>query len=472
MEKAIHPWDSLFYLAYEGIAAKGNCFGMSLEGALAQRCRSVYGEPVYRFGFDAGVRAAFNQKHAYQIGDASVRWTLGKLATLDAVRPACVYENVRAALARRDPPLVSMFDLDGFRGHTVLAYECVPAAAGRPLVIRVADPNHPYVPGGPEHPTYIEIDPAADTFKFVTPDGTRYQSTRIVAGLLPGTLMFETPLSQVAGQPRTPYWEFTALLAALGGVVVLAGDATVDQLTADGTPLYGAGAGGPAVAPGGARGWMRLPLLDHGDAAPPQLFANTTQATGRLEFALRGRGAGGCRQYVRTPRHAVLLEAPTSAGRASTFRVLRGGAAPVRAELDTAEGELEVTLGVGTVLDAGRGDSTGALARLGAAAGATAFAQALADGSGVVLRSAGAARPVELEFPRAPAGRVRRVALTLPAGAAGEAVMVRPADVVSPLGEMHVWRVGADGLPHESAPTRVQPRVLDEPVGPIIRLPR
>jgi hypothetical protein len=462
VEKAIHPWDSLFYLAYEGIAAKGNCFGMSLEGALAQTSRSLYGEPVHRFAFDAGLRASVNQKHGYQIGDASIRWTLWKLASLDALHPKAVYENVRAAIARRDPPLLSMFDVDGFRGHTVLAYECPPVAAGKPLVIRVADPNHPYTADATaEHPTWIEIDPAADTFKFVTPNGVKFRSSRIAGGYLPGTVMFETPLSQVAGQPRTPLWEFAALLAALGGLLVLAGDAEAVEFTADGTSLYHRTPDGTAVAAGGARGWMRIPLLDQTLASPPQLFANASHATSRLELTLRGRGAGGCRQYLRTARHAVLLESPTSIGRTDTFRMVRDSDTPMRAELDTTGPGKDVTLGVGTILDAGRGDSAGALVKLGAAPGMTAFAEALADGSGVVIRSAGASRPVELELERTVGNRAQRVAITIPAAPAGEVVMVRPADVVSPLGEMHVRRVAADGQPIGAAPERVQPRALD-----------
>jgi hypothetical protein len=460
VEKAVHPWDSLFYLAYEGLAAKGNCFGMSLEGALAATGRSLYGEPVYRFGFDGGLGATVNHKHGYQLGDASVRWILAKLATLDAVRPAQVYAKVQAAIARRDWPLVSMFELAEFRGHTVLAYECPPAGPGQPLVIRVADPNHPHAGGAP-HPTWIEIDPAADTFKFVTPNGVTFQSTRILHDFLPGTLMFETPVSRVAGHPRTPFWEFAALLAAVGGLIVVAGDAEAAQVTADGAPLYATDPDGArAVAPGGAGGWMRVPLFDHTAAAPPQLFANLSRPTERLELALRGRGAGGGRHYLRTPRHAVLLEGPADAAAADTLRVLRAGGAEPRVELDTAGGAKEVTLGLGAVVDAGRRESVGALVRLGAAPGMTASVQGLAGGPGVVVRSAGEARPlhVELEVGRGDDGQ--RVAFVIPAELAGEAVAVRPEDPASPMGEMRLERVDSEGKPAGGA-VRVQPRPVD-----------
>jgi hypothetical protein len=468
VEKAVHPWDSLFYLAYKGLAAKGNCYGMSLEGALAATDRSLYSEPIHRFGFNDGLRSVFNIKHGYQVGDGSVRWILAKLGTLDAIRPRRVYDNVRAAIARRDWPLISMFNLSSFTGHTVLGYECPPVPAGRPLVIRVADPNAPFGAGGALHPTYIEIDPAADTFRFVTPNGVKYQSTRI-ADLLPGTLMFETPVSQVAGPPRTPFWEFAALLLAVGGVLVVAGDAEAEQLTADGTPLYGAGG---AIAAGGARGWMRLPLLDVTDQAPPQLFASRSRATDRLEIRLRGRAVGAGRHYLRTARHAVILEAATTAGASDTLRMIREGGAEARVEFDTPADAKEVTVGVGTVLDPGRAVSVGAIARLRAARGAPAYAQPLRDGTGVMIRSAGGSQPVELEFERAADGKVQRVAMTIPPVSGEEVTMIRPADVVSPLGEMHVQRVAGDGAPIGPGPVRMEPRVIDAGRPALITIPR
>jgi hypothetical protein len=461
VEKAIHPWDSLFYtLAYKGIAAGGNCFGMSLEGGFAMTGRSLYSQPVHRYNFDNGTAAAFNHKQAYQIGDESVRWILWKLATLDGIRPKRVYENVRSAIARRDCPLVSMFDLKTFTGHTVLAYECPPVAAGRPLIIRVADPNHPFVAGGDLHPTYLEIDPTNDTFRFCTPSGVTYRSAKI-GNLLPATLMMETPVSRVAGPPRTPFWEFIALLSALGGLVILGGDAEAEQLTADGTTLFRSEGGVTTFAPGGARGWMRIPLLEHGTDSPPQVFAQSGAPSNRLELVLRGRKNGSYKQYLRTARQAILLDAPAQTGKSDTFRVVPGEGGQTRVEVDTTGSARQATIGIGSIHDGGRGISYNAVVKLGIASGQPAFAQSLGDGKGLLVRGSGPGQPIEVEVERYVGNKLDRVAMTLPAAVAGETLLVRPSDLLSPLGEMQVTRLSADGQPLSGAVERLRPRALD-----------
>jgi hypothetical protein len=462
-EKAVHPWDSLFYLAYEGLAAKGNCFGISVEGALARTCRSLYSEPIFRFSRDAGAVQTFNLRHGYQIGDSSVRWILGKLTTLAAVRPRRVYDGVRAALARGDWPLLSMFDLKSFNGHTVLAYECPPVTSGQPLVIRVADPNHPFASGGTLHPTYIEIDPVNDTFKFVTPNGVKYQSQKIL-DKLPGTLMLETPISVVAGHPRTPFWEFAALLALLGGLVILAGDADAEQLTADGQNLYGPSAGGfRTIAAGGANGWLRLPVFDHAEATAPQLFAKSGAPSGRLDLTLRGRRAGSYRQYLRTPREAILLEAPSEVAQTDTVRVRQEGL-DTRVEVDTTGRARAATVGLGSIADPGRGVALGAAVSIGLAPGQRAVVAGTRGRPGIVVLPAGPARPLEVVLERATAGVPQRVAVTVAAGVAGEGVTVRPADAASPLGQMEVTRVTAGGQPTGRPVERVQQRALTGPL--------
>jgi hypothetical protein len=458
-ETAVHPWDSLFYLAYEGLAAKGNCFGMSLEGALSLTGRSIYSQPIHRFAVNSGVISAFNLRHGYQVGDASIRWILWKLGTLDAIRPKRVYQNIKSALNRGDWPLLSMFNLKNFSGHTVLAYECPPVASGKPLIVRVADPNHPFKAGSP-HPTYIEIDQAADTFKFRTPNGVSYQSAKI-GSVLPATLMMETPVSLLAGQPRTPFWEFAALLATLGGLVILAGEAEVEQLTADGRELFKTVGGMRTFEAGGANGWMRVPVVDHADTRIPAILAQSGRPSIRLELALRGRGNGTYRQYFRGARQAVVVNAPIQSGKTDTLRMVRMGTIPTRVEVDTTGSARLATLGISSVLDPQRGVFSSASARIGIAAGETAFMQSSADGVGVVIRSAGAARPLDVEFERSVGKQLRRVTLTVPAGAASESLIIKPADSLSPLGEMLVSRFTAGGSPTGLPVQKIQPRSLD-----------
>jgi hypothetical protein len=272
--------------------------------------------------------------------------------------------------------------------------------------------------------------------------------------------MMETPVSRIAGQPRTPFWEFAALLTGLGGLLVLGGDADAEQLTADGTPLYRTVDGERTFVPGGARGWMRLPVFDHEAASPPQLFAQAGRATGTLELAIRGRGPGGYRQYLRTSRQAFLVESPSKKGTLDTFRVIRMDGLHARVEAETT-GAKTASIGLGSLVNPGRGESLGAIVKLGLAGGATAFAETAADGVGLRLRSAGHAQPVEVQFERSVGGVTQRVAITVPAGAAGESLRVRPSDAVSPLGEMQVQRLSAGGEPVGGPVLRLQPRVLD-----------
>jgi hypothetical protein len=90
----------------------------------------------------------------------------------------------------------------------------------------------------------------------------------------------------------------------------------------------------------------------------PSLEAHEEIAGGRRRVYRNGH------IYVRTPREAIAFEAPSEQGQAEAFSIRREGAR-VRVEVDTTGHPKDATVGVGSIVDAGRGEALGVAVSLG-----------------------------------------------------------------------------------------------------------
>ena len=339
-DKVRNPFDTAYYeLAYKSVAAKGNCFGMSLESLYALADRSVFIQPLHQHvgtmgdekdaserNILAGPKGIINEKHGYQLGASAINWYIGQLTNLNAIRPLQVFAQVQTLLARRDWPVLSMVDIDRGSGHAVVPYRTERMADGT-CRIYVADPNVVWRESSSAEPTYVEVRPD-DTFRFVGGSSV-YQSTKIVGGLLPGTLMLAIPFHRLSSIPRTPFWEVLLALTALTGMVlVVAGDAEASTLAVDGRHFYDTSSGARRIRPGAAGQMARIPLLDAADGALPELYVRRGRAAA-VEVDVAGAGGSGRTQLL---THDVNAEVQARTTRGSKDRLKIAGLGTRRPE--------------------------------------------------------------------------------------------------------------------------------------------
>lgn len=458
LQEILNPFDSLFYeVAYKGVAKKGNCFGMSLEAAYARVGRSIFAEPIFQYkargdrveisgdsDLPRSLREAINRKHGYQLGASAIDWTLSRLTNLEALHPLAVYERVDYCLRRGDWPLLSMVTVSGgFRGHTVLPYKCVPGAGSNPHKILVADPNVAWGTAD-DDPTYVEIR-KDDTFRLVG-DPSTYESTSI-AGFLPSTFLFETPFHRLSTQPRTPFWEaMLALSFAVGTVLILAGDAETDQITADGSTFYRRtkGRGSKQIVPNAIDGMARLPLLDF-DGPPTELYARRGATAGTLQLDLKATGKGAYRQGLRTATAGAVVESPVAQGGRDTV-TLRADEAVPAVELTTNEAEKQATVGFAAATDGHERAPTRYTVAIGVVKGETARIQAEPDG-GVAIQPTGKPRPLTVELATVEAGKLQKRTIEVAPESPGEAIAIRPEQTGRPLAGLNLERLAGLGGP-------------------------
>ena len=238
-----HPFDHLFYtVAYEGVCANGNCFGMCLESIYAQNHRSIYGEPLYSDpynGYTAALQGGakpgpgdgtltndINIKHGYQIGAECINYFLGKFVSGETHDPVKTFQESLASFQAGDTPLISI-SKDYFfgGGHCIRPYEWNNQT--NPWTIKVANPNTPasISPDDNAAANVIKIDPKTNTFSIDEAPGTTYTGSASSGGR-----MFSIPYSVLSSPPVTPFWDVLALLAA-GTIIVMGGDGQTKQIT-------------------------------------------------------------------------------------------------------------------------------------------------------------------------------------------------------------------------------------------------
>lgn len=552
-----NPLDALFFeIAYKGVASKGNCFGMSQEARRAVQGHSVFREPLSQYKLPWIIdppsendvnpiwRHQINRAHGGQLGAASLGWFLGRLGDLSAVSPATVYNRVRSLVQSGDRPIISMMALSDFSGHAVLAYD---VADGNPNTIFVCDPNVAFASNGNRAASRIEVHPD-NTFQFFNNGAPhdKYHSSTIVGGLLPGTLMVEIP-SRVLDQPvRTPIWDIIlGLGAAIGGLILIGGDADGTQITGDGASFYGsplavspkvkghliealgeeaatkvmlgelkgftalhAAAGGmiaeqnvlkaggahvagvhaggieglhvspispaaaaalgevpaekviglaeaigpivlaglldPQIRPNAIPGMARLPFLDVED--PPELFLRRGSLPADLKIDWAARGSGAMQAFLRSARTAVGIGGSTVVSQRGALHLDAVGRAQPLVRLESNQAASSMTVDYVVQQDETGRESRRMRADLPVGTGApTTFGPA--EGLGVVIDPGIQGPPVQLQVESRIDGQHQSVAVSLPGLDATDRLVVRPADLGSPLGAQVLERttgVGGD----------------------------
>ncbi|GAA5501779.1 hypothetical protein Dxin01_01518 [Deinococcus xinjiangensis] len=228
-----HPFNALYYeVAYKGAASKGNCFGMGLLSIFSQVGRSIYNEPVNRFGLDDAMKNEVNLKHGVQLGAPFIDFYAGKFLLGQTRDPVRAFRESRDQFMRGDYPLLCITrDMFGAGAHVVRPYRWDDSVT--PWQIYVANPNNPAPSfGDTDVFNIISVDPNANSFTLGTGDkaynGAAWSGGRMVS----------VPFSVVCDTPRTPFWEVFALLAA-ATIIILGDGAQTKQITdAQGRTFY------------------------------------------------------------------------------------------------------------------------------------------------------------------------------------------------------------------------------------------
>jgi uncharacterized protein with LGFP repeats len=278
------PFKWLFYnFVYRGLAEPGNCHGMCLEAIYALLRRSQFVERIYsnplnpyrkdRQRLDPTGRSgdreagdAINIKHGYQVGAASVSWSLFEWGTGGFRDPVRAFIESKAEYDSGNFPVLSISKHDPLstNGHVVWPYEWRafqwendPRQATH-LVIMVADPKHPGVS------SLIHLFPKENNrFQYEHDKDDQWIGDQETGGRL-----VSYPFGLFAAQPSLPSEDWW-LQFHMGALIVLGGDASTRQITDDeGNTFYA-----PSTSPGAAplpnenprtrmRGIVRMPLSD------------------------------------------------------------------------------------------------------------------------------------------------------------------------------------------------------------------
>lgn len=454
-DKLMSPFDSIYYgAAYSGCASKGNCFGMSLEALSTYHNQSIFAEPLYQYKAAGGkydveeadlsktIRETINMKHGYQLGASAIRWVIGKLGNLDAVRPLNVYNNVEYYVRNRQFPIISMMNLDGFSGHAVLAYKVQRGTGSAPHRIYVADPN---VPWGSKtgDPSYIEVY-QNNTFKFFG-SSLSYQSSTIVNGLLPGTLMFEIPFHVVSTIPRTPFWEILSALAFLiGGILILFGDAETDQLTSDGLNYYKKTGAKRYPVPNGIPGASRIPLLDF-TGQLPELYAFNGKLGKNITLQLNGKKNGSFKQMLRSLSNAISVESPIALNAVDTIRVADAHTPKPVLSLTSSQQSKTSKISYGVTLDPKGRDYRRFDIDLQVSKGVTSRLTASPRGGSIEIESGGSVKPVKVAVEMVVNNQLKKVSFTHTPSSSNEVIRIRPKDLTSSLNKLVIERLSSLG---------------------------
>ncbi|HEY0785674.1 MAG TPA: hypothetical protein VGD62_07360, partial [Acidobacteriaceae bacterium] len=270
-----HLWERAFFqLVYRGIAAGGNCFGMSLESLYARNYRAPFVQPIYDSpdntyshdvlgalpspdnANDTAVVQNVNLKVGYQLGAEFINWYIGTEFENNIQDAVLAFKTSRDAFKVGDWPIVmlasSALSQDG---HAVVPYQWLVSFDGAPMVeaseeaigsqplstqawtIRVANPNRPAVMvspnNGPPIPVpddyidcEIQIDPFANSWTFTGAGGT-WSGTKGSDGRI-----FCAPFSLLNYEPAVPGNFVLGLLQGLL-VVIFSGDGQTRQITDD-----------------------------------------------------------------------------------------------------------------------------------------------------------------------------------------------------------------------------------------------
>jgi hypothetical protein len=337
----IHPIDKALYeLIYKNIAQKGNCFGMCSEVMYAFADKSLFTFPLDKYKSLSGnhvidtenelpvtYHEPLTRKQMYQMSSKAVWWALKKLVSFEAIKPLKVFDRVKKRLASERSVIISMIDLANGRGHSVLAYGIDESNHEKKILI--ADPNVPFV-AYPNQPaiSFIKISEENTFSHFSGLHKGDYASNDFIYPILPGSLLLEYPYSVVSDEPSTPGWYIALALAALtGGLIILAGDASVSQITANGNDFYTTFNGEKRIVGNAITDFVRLPVFDSGENFS-EYFMQKNNMQNTMQFEVLGKKNNGqYKKIIRTGKAAVLISSYTHTNEKDTFKF---------EELDTA----------------------------------------------------------------------------------------------------------------------------------------
>jgi hypothetical protein len=210
--------DKLYYqLAIKGIAAGGNCFGMSLESIYSWKHRSLFSLPLDRFTNWNTCVNEFNVKHEYQAGSQAIWWFVGKFLSGETHDPKSVFTDTMNAFYSGNDPVVCIAQNWDFSG----APHCIRPVgwdtSSKPWKMTMLDPNFPATT------RTLFVDPDQNTFSY--DGGNKYSG-----GEWSGGRFYYMPYTTLCEYPRSPIWDLI-LLVLTGTILFLGSDAETQSLT-------------------------------------------------------------------------------------------------------------------------------------------------------------------------------------------------------------------------------------------------
>lgn len=208
---------SLFYeLVIKGLAAGGNCFGMSLEGIYALKCMSRFGKPLNRFNW-AQTEREFNIKHQYQVGANAIWWFVGQFLSGNTHNPKQVFLASQFFNSMGNKPVICISQNYDFSGAPHCIYPHKWTKSGDNWSIECFDPN--------KNASSVTININAQTNSFSYNNGKAYSGTAWTGGRF-----HYMPWFILNDEPRTPIWD-AILLLLTGSVMIFADSGETVALT-------------------------------------------------------------------------------------------------------------------------------------------------------------------------------------------------------------------------------------------------
>jgi hypothetical protein len=426
-------WEPSFQdTAYAGVASNGTCFGLVTTAMHALAGSTSLTQPVARYHLTPQVRAEIVHRHAQQLGAEVITWMASLLAAPASLSPRAVFDQLERALRLHTPVPLCIYDVPGDRGDCLLAYACTRADTGGDYGhIFVADPNAPRSLSRHE-PVLIRILPD-DTFQ-LAPQPERFRNQRAGDDLLPDILLLTVPFHVIAHPPGLPYAELgLALDARLGGLILLSGDAEMDQIASSHPEpqqeLQRKVGGRRHLVARVLPGLVRVPRLQASPAS--QLYAQRGPLPGSLDLHIKGAKARGGRFEicVGTYHGELVVDAPIDRGAVDTVGLRAANVFVPELHMTTTMPAKLVRVAYRLHRDPRGRPPRGLAFDLPLAPDDLAIVRMDSGGGSVSIRPAGPVRPLDLLLEAQEGGQVQQVRLPgLVVGAPGETLRVWPRD--------------------------------------------
>jgi hypothetical protein len=383
---------SFYDMAFAGVAANGSCFGLVTTAVHALASSSRLTQPVHRYHLTAEVRDEILRHHGQQLGAELIGWIASLLARPEQLSAQAVFDRVERALYAYTLVPLCIYDVPGDRGDCVLAYACTRAGEehGR---IYVADPNAPRSLGGDASFVRVLAD---DTFQLAH-QPERFRSQRPGDGLLPDVLLLPVPFHVLAHTPGLPAADpGLALEELLGGLVLLSGDAEMEQIASHGRELHRKLGGRRYLAAHAPPGLIRVPRLQASPSS--QVYAQRGPLPEDLELHIKGTKARGGRfaLCVGTHHGEVRIDAAIDRGALDTVALREIRTSALHLHLSTTMPGKLASVACRIHRDPRGHVPRGMALDVPLARGDAAIVRADGPGGAMVVRPAGPPRPMDV----------------------------------------------------------------------------